>query len=129
VPIIDWQDVAADTNGFLIAGRGPWDIRVLFVNNDGAAPRGIEYLWSYPRTPLYVRWTGTNFITFFSPFAKRLDADGRVIDDDQRPPLIDPNTFPLSIVTTPDELFVLSFDGRTPELSLAEPARIRPSRH
>jgi hypothetical protein len=128
LPIDDWHDVAAGPHGFVVSGTGPWDIRYVFVDDGGNMPRGVEYLWLYPRAPVYVRWNGANFVVFFTPFAKRLDADGHVIDDDRRPPLVDPNINPRSIVTTPDKLFTLSFDGAAPVLTLAEPARIRAAR-
>jgi len=124
VPINDWHDVAAGPHGFVVSGTGPWDIRYVFVDDDGNMPRGVEYLWTYPRAPVYVRWNGSSFVVFFTPFAKRLDADGHILDDDQRPPLVDPNMIPRSIVVTPDALFTLSFEGAMPVLTLAEPARV-----
>lgn len=128
VPISDFFSLAGGGNGFVIAGRGAWDIRYIFVDDDGRVPRGVEYLWTYPSVPVDVRWNGSNFVVFFSPYAKRLDADGHIIDDDLRPPLIDPKTQPQSIVVAGDELFALSFADGLPRLSLAEPTRIRPVR-
>jgi hypothetical protein len=125
VPVSDWPDVAGGANGFVIAGTGPWDVRYVFVDDDGRMPRGVEWLWTNPRAPVHVRWNGANYVAVFGPFAKRLDAAGHVIDDDQRPELVPDGMQLLSVVAMRDSLVGVA---QGPLVWVLTPPRLRPVR-